>query len=267
MIARALVAAAVAAVLLPATASAAVTRPVQAFDPPTFKPVWTPKSVPAQVGDTIEWRFLQPGNPNGVGATHDVWLVPPGGAAVQLGASYLTPTATAVVSQTGTYDFYCSIHGGLAPGGMNGKVEVTTTDPGPPVDPGTPWTDPDWEDPDYPDDGPAALPNQTQPPTVFEEGDNTPPALDLLKVTPLETGARVKFKVSEAGTLTMRLKLGRRVVATKRVTIEAGKSTAKIKPPSRLLNRARRYRLQVWATDAVELDSEIRSTWVTIGQS
>ncbi len=102
---------------------------------------------------------------------------------------------------------------------------------------------------------------------MFEEGDNTPPILDLLKVTPVENGAKVKVKVSEAGTLTMRLKLGRRVVATKRVAIEAGKSTAKIKLPNRLLDRPRSYRLQVWATDAVELDSEIRSTWVIIGHS
>ena len=267
MIARALVAALAAAILLPATANAAVTRPVQAFDTPTFRTVWTPKNVPAQVGDTIEWRFLQPGNPNAVGATHDVWLVAPGGSAVQLGASYLAPTATTVVSQAGTYDFYCNIHGGLTPGGMNGKVQVTTTDPGPPVDPGTPWTDPDWEDPDYPDDGPAPLPNTTQAPTVFEEGDNTPPILDLLKVNPVENGVRVRVEASEAGTLTMRLKLGRRVVATKRVAIEAGKSTAKIKPPNRLLDRARSYRLQVWSTDAVELDSAIRSTWVIIGHS
>jgi plastocyanin len=259
VITRALIVAALAAALLPATASAATTRPVQAFDTPTFRTIWTPKNVPAQVGDTVEWRFAQPGNPNT--STHDVWLVAPGGGTPQnLGASYTSPTVSAPVSQVGTYQFYCSIHGGLAPGGMNGKVEVTTTNPGPAVDPGTPWTDPDWEDPDYPDDGPQALPNQTTAPTVFEEGDNDPPLLELLKVTPTARAVRVRVDVSEAGTLTMRLKRGKRVVATKRVEIEAGETTASIALPS----RAGRYRLQVWATDAVELDSRISSSWVRV---
>ncbi len=111
-----------------------MTRPIQAFDTPTFKTVWTPRDVPAQVGDTIEWRLTQPGNANA--ATHDIWLVAPGGQPQQLGASYLGPKATSEVTQTGTYQFYCSIHGGLNPGGMNGTVVVTTTNPGPPVDPG-----------------------------------------------------------------------------------------------------------------------------------
>ena len=91
---------------------------------------------PRRSGDTIEWRLTQPGNPNA--ATHDIWLVAPGGQPQQLGASYLGPKATHRWSrQTGTYQFYCSIHGGLNPGGMNGTVVVTTTNPGPPVDPGT----------------------------------------------------------------------------------------------------------------------------------
>ena len=70
MIRRALAAAALAVALLPAAAaSAAVTRPVQAFDTPTFRTIWTPRNVPAQVGDTVEWRFTQPGNPNAVART------------------------------------------------------------------------------------------------------------------------------------------------------------------------------------------------------
>jgi hypothetical protein len=209
------------------------------------------------VGDTVEWRFAQPGNPNV--STHDVWLVAPGSETPQmLGASYTAPQVSAPVTEVGTYLFYCSIHGGLAPGGMNGKVEVTTTDPGPPVDPGQPWTDPDWEDPDYPDDGPQPLPNQTEAPTVFEEGDNDPPLLELVSATPTARNVRVRVNVSEGGTLTMRLKRGKRVVVTRRVRIDAGATAATIPLP----NRRGRYRLQVWATDAVDLDSRISSTWV-----
>jgi plastocyanin len=266
MIRRVLAGAVVAAALLPAAASAATTRPVQAFDTPTFKTVWTPRNVPAQVGDTIEWRLTQPGNPNA--ATHDIWLVAPGSSQPQqLGASYLGPKATAEVTQTGTYQFYCSIHGGLTPGGMNGQVVVGTTNPGAPVDPGTPWTDPDWVDPDDPS-GPQALPNTTTAPTIFEEGDTTAPTVDLISVKKdTDSTAKVKVDVSEAGSLTLRLKLGKKVVATERVDINAGEVTATIKPPKRLRDRPRRYRLQVWSTDMADIESEIHSVWVTLGRN
>lgn len=260
MIRRVIAGAALAvALLVPAASANAATRAIQAFDTPTFRTIWWQKNTPAQVGDTIQWRLTQPGNVNA--SLHDIWLQAPGSTTPQyLGVSYETPTASSVVNTAGTYQFYCSIHGGLTPGGMNGTVVVTTTDPGPPVDPGTPWTDPDWEDPDYPDDGPQALPNQTTAPTVFEEGDNDPPLLELLKVTPTARAVRVRVDVSEAGTLTMRLKRGKRVVATKRVEIEEGETTASIALPV----RTGRYRLHVWATDAVELDSRISSAWVRV---
>jgi plastocyanin len=263
VIRRALIGAVVAVALLPAAASAATTRAVQAFDTPTFKTVWYPRNVPAQVGDTIEWRLTQPGNPNA--ATHDIWLVAPGGQPQQLGASYLGPKATAQVTQAGTYAFYCSIHGGLTPGGMNGQVIVGTADPGAPIDPGTPWTDPDWVDPTDPGTGPPALPNTTTAPTIFEEGDTTAPTVELLKVKEGPVAATVKAEVSEAGTITVRLKQGKKVVATERVETNAGEVTVKIKPPARLRDRERRYRLQVWSTDMAEIDSEIHSVWVTLG--
>ena len=91
----------------------------------------------------------------------------------------------------GAYQFYCSIHGGLTPGGMNGVVNVGTADPGPPVDPGKPW-----ETGEEPPD-PNALVNDTTAPTVFEEGDNIPPTLELLKATPTEKGARARVEVEE----------------------------------------------------------------------
>ncbi len=232
----------------------AATRAVQAYDTPSFRTVWWPNTLPAQVGDTVQWRFTQPGNPNA--STHDVWLVPPGGTATQLGASYLGPTAQAAVSQAGTYQFYCSIHGGLSPGGMNGTITVTTTNPGPPVDPGQPWVTGE-EPPD-----PNALPNDTLAPTVFEEGDNTPPTLELLKATATDTGAKAKIEVEELVTVTLRLKHGRKIVATRRVEVNAGKDTVSINLPKRLQNRRARYRLQVWATDGVDLDSKIEAAWI-----
>jgi plastocyanin len=268
VIRRVIAGAALALALIPATAQAAVTRPIQAFDTPTFRTIFTPRNnVPAQVGDTVEFRLEQPGHPSP--AVHDVWLQAPGGQPQFLGISYLNPKVTAPLSQTGTYLFYCSIHGGAAPGGMNGTLLVTETNPGPPMDPGQPWTDPDWEDPEYPGEGPLPLPNQTEAPTVFEEGDNDAPLLEVLKVTALNDkwSARVRFDTSEAGTVTLRLRQGKKVVATKIVEVEEGVGTATIKLPKHLQDRQRRYRLQVWATDAVEIDSAVHSSWVRIGPS
>ena len=269
MIRRLLTGAALAVALLaPAASANAATRAIQAFDTPTFKTIWWKKANPAQTGDTIEWRLTQPGNNNA--STHDVWLQAPGATSAQyLGISYESPKVTAVVNQVGTYQFYCSIHGGLTPGGMNGTVTVTATDPGPPVDPGTPWTDPDWEDPEYPGDGPLPLPNETEAPTVFEEGDNDAPLLEILKVTPAEEreSVKVRWDVSEDGFVTLRLKQNKKVVATKIVEVEEGKDAATIKLPKRLQDRARRYKLEVWATDAVDIDSAVHSFNVRLGHS
>jgi plastocyanin len=256
------------ALLAPAASAQAATRAVQAFDTPTFRTIWWPKSIAAQKGDTVEWRLTQPGNVNA--STHDIWLQAPGSTTPQfLGASYETPKATAVVGSVGTYQFYCSIHGGLTPGGMNGTVVVTETDPGPPVDPGAPWTDPDWEDPEYPGDGPLPLPNDSEAPTVFEEGDNDAPVLRVLKVAPNEQldRVRVRWRVSEPGFVTVRLKLRKKVVATKIVDVEAGRAATTLKLPLRFQDRGRRYKLEVWATDRVEIDSSVHRFNVQLGHS
>jgi len=125
VIRRVLIGALLATALLPSTASAAVTRAIQAFDTPTFRTIWTPRNVPAQVTDTIEWRFTEPGNPNQ--ATHDLWLVAPGGTPQQLGASYLGPIQAPINLPPGTYQFYCSISLGNGAGhAVNGMVGTIT---------------------------------------------------------------------------------------------------------------------------------------------
>ncbi len=60
--------------MAPATADAAVTRFVQAYDTPTFRTVFWPATLPAQTDDTVTWRLTQPGNANA--AVHDVWPPP-----------------------------------------------------------------------------------------------------------------------------------------------------------------------------------------------
>lgn len=246
-----------------AGADAAVTRAVQAYDT-AGKAIWTPRVVLAQVGDTVEWRFGQSGNANATGRKHDLWLLDPDGEAQQLGSSDLGAKASIVVQRAGTYRFSSSLDGGLAADGMNGWLVVTNTDAGPAVDPGQPWTDPSWVDP-YDPAQPLPLPNDTLAPTVFEEGDTTAPTLDLLSVKETDKAAKVKVRVSEAGTVTLRLKRGKKVVATTVVDTNAGEVTATIKPPKALRDKLRRYKLQVWATDMAEIDSDIHAVWVDIG--
>jgi hypothetical protein len=60
----------------------------------------------------------------------------------------------------------------------------------------------------------------------------------------------------------VRLKKGKKIVATKRVSVESGRTNVNIALPKRLQSKAARYRLQVWATDIVELDSPIASAWI-----
>jgi hypothetical protein len=75
----------------------------------------------------------------------------------------------------------------------------------------------------------------TTAPTVFEEGDTTAPTVNLIRVKQGDPGA--------------------------------GMVAVTIKPPKRLRDRPRRFRLQVWSTDMAEIDSEIHSVTVTLGHS
>jgi plastocyanin len=246
-----------AAVLLafPATAGAAVTRPVQAVDG-VGTHYWVPNALAAQQGDTIQWRFTQPGNANA--AQHDVWIVPPGGSATQVGAQYQGATAQTAVSQTGTYQFYCSIHGGLAAGGMNGTITVGADDPGPPADPGEAWkTTPP------PVTGPAPAINTFELPPVFETGDTTPPEVTIMSVSGVRRGARLRVRVSEPGTLTIKLQRRSKTLVTRRVRVKAGAKTLTVRTRSRVETEL--VRVRITAKDAAQLESVPRYAPIWIG--
>ncbi|MDA0159843.1 plastocyanin/azurin family copper-binding protein [Solirubrobacter ginsenosidimutans] len=247
-------------------AHAAVTRPIQAVDDPvTLQKYWTPAAIGAQQGDTVEWRLTEPGNAHA--AAHNLWLVPPGGTeadAVELGASDSTPTVDKALDQVGTYQFFCSIHGGLAPGGMNGTITVGTEDPGPPVDPGTPWTAPEADRPAPPAAlGPPPAFNTSLPPTVFEVGNSPPPRLSRLRLTAMRHGVRVRVKASQAGTLTIRVLRGARTFKTRTVKLGVGVHGFTVTDPRHL--KAGRYQVRVVATDAAQLASEpiVRTVRIT----
>jgi plastocyanin len=246
-----------AAILLafPAGASAAVTRPIQAVDG-IGTHYWVPNALAAQQGDTIQWRFTQPGNTSA--AQHDVWIVPPGGSPTQVGAQYLGPTAQTAVSQVGTYQFYCSIHGGLTSGGMNGTITVGADDPGPPTDPGEAW-----KSAPPPVTGPAPAANTFELPPVFETGDTTPPEVRIMSVSGVRRGARVRVRVSEAGTLTIKLQRRSKTLATRRVRVKAGTKSVTVTTRSRV--KTELVRVRVTSRDSAQLESVPRYAPIWIG--
>jgi plastocyanin len=228
---------------LPTAAHAAV-RPIQAFDQPIgFAPVWTPNTITAQPGDTIQWRFDEPGNPNAAGASHDLYLVRPGQPDERLSASYLGPTVEATLNDPGTYSFYCSIHRDT----MRGTIDVAAGDPTPVIDPGHPW-----ESPAPPivveTTGPAPLLNSATPPTVLEAGDTVRPTLRLLKLT----ATRARVQVSEPGTLYARVRRGTKTVSTAHLSVKAGTATIRFRVPKRHAH----YRLELTARDTAKLESK-----------
>jgi plastocyanin len=256
---RAIAAAVLAAGVLAAPASAATTRWAQAVDGSGGQKYWAPNAIPAQVGDTIQWRFSQPGNPNA--GTHDIWIVAPGGTPQQLGVSYSNPTVEHVVDQPGTYQFYCSIHGGLATGGMNGTITVGADDPGPPVDPGTPWNAPD----PVIDTGPAAYLNPSLAPTVFETGDLIPPTVSLVSLSGVTRGARVRVRVSKPGSVTVRLQRGSKLIAKRKLNVKAYVTKGITVRASKAMPTTR-LRVVVQTTDQAGLESATESAQLWVGR-
>jgi plastocyanin len=247
---RLLTAVAVAFFTLPGAAHAA-TRPIQAYDQPVgFPPVWTPNALTAQPGDTIRWQFDQPGNPNGAGASHDLYLVRPGLADEKLGVSYLNPVVEATVDEAGTYSFYCSIHRDS----MRGTITVAAGEASPVIDPGHPWETPNAPPVVVETSGPPPLLNAAAPLTGFEEGDTVAPTLALRGLKMTRRVARVSVEVSEPGVLFARVMRGKVAVATTRVVVGAGRSTVSVKLPRRYA----RYRLAVWVRDGARLESKWR---------
>ena len=248
--------------LLIAPAAQAATRPIQATDA-GGRSYWTKNAVAAQQGDTIEWRLRQPGNP--IAAQHDVWLIRPGqtdAQATQLAQAGPSDGATEIVNETGTYRFYCSVHDGLSPNGMNGTITVTAEDPGPVEDPGEPWVTPDTSGVT----GPVAAFNTTVAPPAFELGDTTAPTVRVLSVSGLRRGARVRVRASEAGSVTVRLFVAGKVVRTAHAKVAAhGARFVSVKVPARVRLSTRRARVQVVASDAAQLESAPASTWIWIG--
>ena len=169
-----------------------------------------------------------------------MWLTAPGAAERQLGKGTMlggTGTASEVLNDVGSYEFVCKIHAAS----MRGSITVTAEEAPPPPPPV--------------DTGPAALPNPTTAPTVFEEGDNVRPAMTLARVSVEPRAARgCGSRPRRRARCTCGSCAGARAVTTRRVKVAAGTASASVKLP----RRAGRYRLAVWVRDAAGLESRWR---------
>lgn len=148
------------------------------FDVDANDDFWTPEEVIAAPGDTVRWSFDQ-----AVLNNHNVLVRPPGGTPELLSSPQVAPgsseTAEYVIpAADGIYDYYCSLHG--SPGlGMSGVIRVGNTGPGP-IEP-------------------EHFPNPSEPPRVYEEGDNTRPKLGRVKARGIRNGVFLRFALSEPG--------------------------------------------------------------------
>jgi plastocyanin len=223
---------------LPAAAGAAVWD-VAAIDD-ALGSRWQPNAVSAAVGDTVQWSF------GSAAANHDLFVaapgVPPENAEFKGLHGPGAPAVTYEVTQPGEYFFYCTLHGGVAPGGMNGRVTVTTGGGGGGPAPGGP-------SPTV-----APWPNNSSAPGAFEQGDTVRPTLTAIRVTGVRAGARLRFRLSEPGSVTVRFLRGRKVVKTARIARgAAGTNNVTVRDRRRL--KAARYRVEVRATDRAGLES------------
>jgi plastocyanin len=235
-----LVAAAVAAAAFPAAAGAQAV--VNAQDPAN---VFVPDRVEIDPGGAVSWQWSM------ATTIHDLWLQPPGEEEEQLSlecdpVNGLCTNASDPIERTFTeelvYPFYCKLHGGDAEGnGMAGRVVVGEADE---------------------NGGPNPMPNPTEPPSRWEQGDNKRPRLSGVRARGIRRGARVRFRLSERGRVIVRFKRGGRTVYAKRLRrLKRGVTRRRIR--HRRL-RPGRYRLVIRARDRAGNPSRPRSARVTV---
>ncbi|MBE2317685.1 hypothetical protein DVA67_017015 [Solirubrobacter sp. CPCC 204708] len=212
------VALAATALAFPAVAVAEVK--VQAVDGTN---VWSQTEVRIKVGETVTWSFAGTATPHNVqGKTPAAWDTFKSEVAVA------GPDRSFTFQQPGTYRYICFLHEST----MFGDVFVSDETGAPPPPPPPP---PLSEQP---------FANDTPPLTSVEVRDTVVPTLDRVKATRVDRGVRVRFRLSEAGKVTVKLTRGKRVVRTR--TVEVAKGTGSL---SLRGLKAGSYRVQVSAKD------------------
>jgi plastocyanin len=224
---------------LPASPAAAQTAVVQAVDDTTGDGTsnrWAPSEITVKAGETVTWRFAGTAIPHNVKSDSANWTfqntIATGG-----------PDAPYTFTTPGYYNFICQLH----PGPMHGTVTVTddTGEPPPPPPP--------------PPLGEQPFPNDQAAPLVFELRDRIAPELTDVSVTAATRAARVRFRLSERGEVTIKLTRGGRMVATRRVKARAGASTVTVREL-----RAGRHRVELEARDLAGNRAQPQVAFVTI---
>jgi plastocyanin len=206
---------------------------------------FSPPDITAQPGDTIQWGFAA------AAFQHNVNLVAPGVDPANLAAHELIGTSTPhqaqpftkVLDAPGIYLYYCSFHGLLAPGAMNGRIVVGAVDAPPPAP-----------------TGPPPQPNPFVFSGPFEVGDFTPPGLRKVGALAARRTVLVRYQLSEPGTLRVRLLRGRKAVrAAAFKGRPAGVGTVRVKGV-----KPGRFTVAVSATDRSGLSSAVASRKVRV---
>ncbi|HEX5616889.1 MAG TPA: plastocyanin/azurin family copper-binding protein, partial [Solirubrobacteraceae bacterium] len=194
--------------------------------------VFTPDQVQIDVGDTVTWSFDNPNMPHNVAAKSDSPTAWATGDENNYGTNH--PDVVHTFAAAGTYTFQCQVHPD-----MDGTVVVG--DGGNP-DP-TPTPSP------TPTPTPTTQPGTTHPTTPPPSGDTDTikPTVRSVKLKALRRAVRVRFRLSEPATVTVRVKRGRRVVKSKRV--QAGAGTHSVTVRSKKLKKGR-YTVEILARDA-----------------
>ena len=183
---------------------------------------WDPATPTVKVGEKVTWTFAGTSSLHNVKSTSDNWQLETPFAAAGPDAGY---TFTA----PGTYSFVCKLHEST----MVGSVTVTDETGAPPPPPPPP---PLSAQP-FVNDAPAL--------TVLEVRDTIRPTLDRVKVSRVSRGARVRFRLSEAGKVAIKLTRNGRRVKTRTVeTTRKGTRSVLIRGL-----KAGRYRVEVKARD------------------
>jgi plastocyanin len=209
---------------------------VQAANGPPEAPAnfqWLPRDVTIKAGETVTWRFE---NADGL---HNV--ISQGGNWSYRSGTFQEkhPPASFAFSTPGVYKFVCEVHVST----MFGTVTVTDASGTPPPPPPPP---PPSEQP---------FPNDQSAPAF----DVLRPVVSRVRATARRRGARVRFRLSEAARVTIRVKRGPITVARRAVNRRRGTHRVTIRGL-----RAARYRIEVLAIDLAGNRSRVSRSQVRI---
>jgi plastocyanin len=210
---------------------------------------WSPQNnITIQTGDSVRWTFPEGFHNVRSEDTDTAWNppIPPNDV---IGDH---PDVTYEFTAEGVYAFYCEAH----PGAMDGKITVQDE----PVDP-TPTPTPTQTA--TPTPTPIPQPGGTNPttPPPTPGADSVKPRVRSVSAKALRRAVRVKFRLSEPATVTVRVKRGRRVVKSKRVQAGAGTHTVTVR--SKKLKKGR-YTIEILARDASGNRSKLATKRLTL---